>query len=101
VFASGEGTKPCPRCGTEFFSAEYAARLAAEIPIAAALRSDEQTRERRLSVCSSCDMLRESVLCACCGCFVQFRSRIRSSHCPHPAGDFWLETRSGKSIRTH
>ncbi|MDR0641153.1 MAG: DUF6171 family protein [Treponema sp.] len=53
------------------------------------LRAGESLLRRRLACCSSCDSLREQVLCAQCGCFVRFRAAVLKSWCPSPAGDKW------------
>jgi hypothetical protein len=63
--------------------------VAAEIPIPAALRTEQPVFEERLAACEGCDALREKVLCAYCGCFILFRARIRKQFCPHPLGNKW------------
>ncbi|MDR1445543.1 MAG: DUF6171 family protein [Treponema sp.] len=84
----------CPYCGrgAALPSAEEALRLAHEAPVAEGLRAEEPVYERRLAVCASCACLREGILCAHCGCFVQFRALPRVSYCPHPEGDKWFAT---------
>jgi hypothetical protein len=88
--------KPCPRCGDEALAAltpERIAALAAESPIPPALRAGDDLYRRRLAFCNACGALREKVLCAYCGCFVQFRARPEKSYCPDPAGDKWTESK--------
>jgi hypothetical protein len=53
------------------------------------LRAEDFVREQRLKHCASCAGLREEIICAYCGCFVQFRARIKHSFCPNPAGNKW------------
>lgn len=85
----GSGAE-CFRCGEEQdLSPEVIAKLAAELPLEAALRVEPAEYERRLAVCGACEDLRAKILCARCGCFVQFRARIQGAYCPHPGGDLW------------
>lgn len=84
-------TVPCPRCGDSgMVTPEQARELAAAIPIAPSRCAGEAVYHARLERCASCAALREGVLCAWCGCFVQFRARSRESRCPSPGGDKWL-----------
>ena len=66
-----------------------AAEIAAALPIEPSLCADLAVYEARLERCTSCAALREEVLCAWCGCFVQFRARPKAGSCPHPAGNKW------------
>lgn len=39
--------------------------------------------DRRLEICHSCDFFVESQgRCAKCGCFMNFKTKLRSQHCP-------------------
>ncbi len=88
-----KGLSDCPRCGSEIdLSPENIAALVAEIPISPSLAAEESLYKKRLSVCAECEALRESVLCAYCGCFILFRARPEKSYCPHPKGDLWDNT---------
>jgi hypothetical protein len=88
-----ETRPPCPRCGGEaaIMTAAQAAELAAASPIEPSLRADRAVCRARLERCVSCAALREEVLCAWCGCFVQFRARSKTGYCPHPAGNKWQD----------
>jgi hypothetical protein len=87
---AGNPLPPCPRCGSEIdLSPEKIAAIVAETPIAPSLAADEKLYKKRLDVCGHCEALRESVLCAYCGCFILFRARPKKSYCPHPKGDLW------------
>jgi len=81
----------CPECPRKEFdlSPEAVATLVDQIPIPQELKADDDVRSERLAACSACDALRESVMCAHCGCFVLFRARARKAYCPHPAGEKW------------
>jgi hypothetical protein len=95
--------KPCPRCGDEtpaVLSPERIAALAAEFSVPAALRAGDDLYQQRLESCGKCGGLREKVLCAYCGCFVQFRARPLKSSCPNPAGDKWAEARQAPTANT-
>ncbi|MDR1220066.1 MAG: DUF6171 family protein, partial [Treponema sp.] len=65
------------------------AEISAALPLEPSLRADRVVFEARLERCASCASLREEVLCAWCGCFVQFRARSKAGYCPHPEGDKW------------
>jgi hypothetical protein len=86
--------RPCPRCEEDASLAltpERLAILAAQSPIPSSLRAGAELYRRRLERCGGCDALREKVLCAYCGCFVQFRAGVLKSYCPNPGGDKWSE----------
>ncbi|MDR1128660.1 MAG: DUF6171 family protein [Treponema sp.] len=72
-------------------TAAQASEFAAASPIEPSLRVSRAVYEARLERCFSCAALREEVLCARCGCFVQFRARSKASYCPHPAGNKWQD----------
>jgi hypothetical protein len=72
-----------------FFTPEAVAALVDKTRIAPALAAGETQYQSRLKACAVCDALREKVLCAHCGCFVQFRARTAKSYCPNPTGDKW------------
>ncbi|MDR2618122.1 MAG: DUF6171 family protein, partial [Treponema sp.] len=59
-------------------------------PVPSSLRAGAGLYRRRLERCGDCEALREKVLCAYCGCFVQFRAGVLKSYCPYPGGDKWL-----------
>jgi len=84
-------TRECAGCGRTNvdLSPEAVAALVDEIPISPKLKIRADVYEKRLALCSSCDALREGVLCAHCGCFVRFRARARLFACPHPGGAKW------------
>ena len=44
-------------------------------------RVSEETYEKRLAVCESCDMLNAGT-CGACGCYVQLRATAKSGRCP-------------------
>jgi hypothetical protein len=70
-------------------SAAEALEIAAASPLAFSLRAGDAVYRARLDICASCTGLREEVLCAYCGCLVQFRARLKNNYCPHPSGDKW------------
>ncbi|MDR2745966.1 MAG: DUF6171 family protein [Treponema sp.] len=87
-----EGRGPCPRCGDGALAAltpEHLTALSVQSPIPASLRAGAGVYRRRLRRCGACDALRERVLCAYCGCFVQIRAAVLTNRCPSPAGDKW------------
>lgn len=45
-------------------------------------RVTEEEYERRLSVCTSCDLLNAGT-CGACGCYVELRALTGVSRCPH------------------
>jgi len=91
--------KPCKRCLDEAAVPDsgQVTELVALIPIAPSLRADVDVHTARLEQCASCGDLREGVLCAWCGCFVQFRARIKDGYCPNPAGDLWHKQLPGRN----
>jgi hypothetical protein len=70
-------------------SEDAVASLVDQIPIAPELKATEELINKRLAICSVCGALRERVLCAYCGCFVRFRTRVLKQYCPHPEGEKW------------
>ncbi|MDR1024098.1 MAG: DUF6171 family protein [Treponema sp.] len=84
--------RPCPRCEREagIVTPGTAAEIAAAVPLAPSLCADAAVYKARLARCSACAGLREGVLCAYCGCFVQFRARPKKAYCPNPAGNKWM-----------
>lgn len=44
-------------------------------------RADEKTAEARIDVCLSCDRL-SGETCLACGCYVEFRTALKSGSCP-------------------
>jgi hypothetical protein len=87
--APGEGRAACPSCAAKIPSLEFLRVVASALPPPHTAQARGETVERRLAACACCEALREQVLCAHCGCFVQFRSRIYGASCPHPAGNRW------------
>ncbi|GHU77106.1 hypothetical protein FACS189461_5330 [Spirochaetia bacterium] len=63
--------------------------MALAMPTPPSLRAGEKTYEGRLEICAACESLRMRILCAHCGCYVQFRALPVNGFCPHPAGDKW------------
>ena len=58
-------------------AAEVKARAEMQKPL-----TDEEM-ERRLSICQACEFfIPAQGRCAKCGCFMKFKSRLRSQHCP-------------------
>jgi hypothetical protein len=85
-----EAKPPCLRCGgVGIMTAARAAEIAAAIPVETSLCAAGAVYRARLERCASCTSLREGVLCAWCGCFVQFRARPKAAYCPDPAEDKW------------
>jgi len=98
---------PCKHCRDKFIIPDsgQVTELVASIPIDPSFCADGDVYTARLEQCASCADLRGGVLCAWCGCFVQFRARIKDSYCPNPAGDSWnkpgnLETIPPRTSRT-
>jgi hypothetical protein len=44
-------------------------------------RVDQETYERRLSICNSCENLMEG-MCRLCGCYVELRAALKVRRCP-------------------
>jgi hypothetical protein len=68
------------------------AELAEQIPMEPSLRADAEVYKNRIALCGTCEALRESILCAYCGCFIFFRARPAKSYCPHPKGNKWRDS---------
>ena len=49
----------------------------------------EDTYQKRLAHCFSCDQLDYDTTCRVCGCFVQFRARLSYKACPNIAEKRW------------
>ena len=83
--------KPCKNCGDEAVipNPHQVAEAIAAIPVSPSVRVPDETYEQRLDCCAACEYLREGVLCAWCGCFVQFRARLKNNFCPNPKGNLW------------
>ncbi|MDR1324451.1 MAG: DUF6171 family protein [Treponema sp.] len=87
-----ETKPPCPHCGgAAIMTAAQAVNLATAVPLEPSLRADRAVYDARLEQCASCAALREELLCAWCGCFVQFRARPKAGYCPNPTGNKWQE----------
>lgn len=50
---------------------------------------DEETSNRRLSLCMSCTAYAHGGTCKYCGCLVQIRTKIDGRHCPYPLQPKW------------
>jgi hypothetical protein len=90
--AAAPGGRPCPRCEADALgplTPERIEALAAELPSPPSMRVTDEAYHRRLNRCGTCASLREGVLCAHCGCFVQIRAAMRGAYCPSPSGDQW------------
>ena len=52
----------------------------------AAIKMEDQVEreeyERRLAVCTACELLNAGT-CNACGCYVELRAASQISHCPH------------------
>jgi hypothetical protein len=79
-------------------TAAQAAEIAMTVPIEPSLCADHDVYQARLERCVSCTALREGVLCAWCGCFVQFRARPKAGFCPNPAGNKWQGIKNGNMM---
>lgn len=44
-------------------------------------KADDNLYQERLDICSVCDNLNGGV-CLKCGCYVEWRAAVKSSHCP-------------------
>jgi hypothetical protein len=86
--------KPCGICGGDAVipGPQQVSELAASIPLSPSLCAAADVYAARLDQCRCCNDLREGVLCAWCGCYVQFRARPKAGYCPNPEGDRWKET---------
>lgn len=42
----------------------------------------EELVVKRVEICNSCDFLQTTRSCAKCGCFVDAKAKLQSSHCP-------------------
>jgi hypothetical protein len=86
------GGRPCPRCEADALgplTPERIAALVSELPSPPSLRTADEEYHQRLNRCETCTALRERVLCAYCGCFVQIRAALRGAYCPSPGGNRW------------
>jgi len=94
--------KPCRHCRNEFAipDPKQVTELVALIHIDPSFRADDDVYTTRLEQCASCADLREGVLCTWCGCFVQFRARIKDGYCPNPAGSRWHKSRHSINTAT-
>ena len=97
---ANDAHRPCPRCdpGPDFFTPEKIAEKLKEIYIAPSLAAEEAVFNRRIEECVKCEALREQVMCFHCGCFVMFRARPDKSHCPHPEGDRWMQSKTQAGV---
>ena len=51
--------------------------------IAGSPEVSQEDIEKRTSICNGCDrFIKEVDRCAECGCFLQYKTRLRSQHCP-------------------
>ena len=46
------------------------------------IKADEETYEKRLSICKTCDYLSDG-MCRACGCFVELRAAIENNVCSY------------------
>lgn len=75
----------CKRCLTrdmigqeEYFKSlqEYIANIDPD------LKADEALYEKRLAVCTGCELLLEG-MCRTCGCYVELRAAMKKNTCPN------------------
>lgn len=44
---------------------------------------DEQTEDERIAICKSCDrLIKLTMQCKECGCFMNFKARLKKASCP-------------------
>jgi hypothetical protein len=79
-------------------TAAQGVEIAMTVPIEPSLCADRAVYQARLEWCISCAALREGVLCAWCGCFVQFRARPKAGFCPNPVGNKWQSIKNGNMM---
>ena len=46
------------------------------------IKVDQPLYEKRLSVCTECDLLTDG-MCRACGCFVELRAAVKKNSCPY------------------
>lgn len=51
--------------------------------------ADEETSNKRLSLCMSCEAYTHGGTCKYCGCLVQIRTKIKGRYCPYPLNPKW------------
>jgi len=77
---------PTPKLPSLLTMAGNAVKAAAMESAALITGSPEVSQEdidKRLSICNECDrFIKEANRCVECGCFLQFKTRLRSQHCP-------------------
>ena len=73
----------CKRCLLrEWNETEYREKLEKYIEgLELSVRTEEQLYEKRLLLCKACEKLIEGT-CLSCGCYVELRAAVKSSHCP-------------------
>ena len=81
----------CKRCGIKTVLSEAdIERMVGEVRSMPRIRlADEETYEKRLTVCRSCEKLEYGSTCALCGCVMQVRELMRDGHCPFPRKPKW------------
>jgi hypothetical protein len=50
---------------------------------------DEETSNKRLSLCMGCTAYTHGGTCKYCGCLVQIRTKIQGQYCPYPLYPKW------------
>jgi hypothetical protein len=50
---------------------------------------DDETSNKRLSLCMGCTAYAHGGTCKYCGCLVQIRTKIQGERCPYPLNPKW------------
>ncbi len=62
--------------------ARAAGRVVKAIVTHKSIRVSDEEKERRLSICRDCEFYTANGRCEKCGCFIRFKTRLETEHCP-------------------
>ncbi|MGN1148983.1 MAG: DUF6171 family protein [Lachnospiraceae bacterium] len=81
---TNDAARICKRCLLrEMNEAEYKEKLEKYIlKLEKTARTEEEQYRKRLEACKACDRLTEGT-CQACGCYVELRAAVKTSHCPY------------------
>lgn len=79
-------SQPCPACENkaQLVTMNLTPELVEEMALSDKVSDPvlDSVYQERLNSCKNCPKLLGGMTCAFCGCFVQFRARHKTAHCP-------------------
>ena len=82
----------CKRCGLKtVLTADDVEKAVEQVRVMKGIKlADDETYNKRLSICRECDKLEYGCTCMLCGCIVNVRAVMADGKCPYPKKSKWL-----------